>query len=235
MEDITRARQVVVVTAHPDDEAFLAAGTIRRIADAGGRVTLVCATRGERGRAWTDLPSEVLGAVREQELYAASRLLGLQQVRVVGLPDGLLASYEDELARAVEQVVAALLPDLLLTFGVEGYTGHADHCATHRAVQAVACERAIPCAYFAHPPDPWRAEVGAALANKRVHGVYDAGQVPGGRAERVVVDPACKYTVLQAHQTQFPGLDPHRLFSAACAEHFLSHEYFVRPAPTPDA
>lgn len=229
MDSILAAKRVVVVTAHPDDEAFLAAGTIRRIADAGGNVTLVCATRGERGRAWTDLPSDVLGLVRTQELEAASRLMGVHEVAVLGLPDGALASHADSLVSAVDEAVRARLPDLVLTFGPDGYTGHADHCATHRAAQAAARRYGVPCAYFAYPSEPWRTEVCAVLARKRIHGVYETNQECGGRVHVVSVDPVGKYAVLQAHHTQFPGLDPRRLFTAACAEHFLSHEYFTFP------
>ncbi len=227
MLHIVDAKTVLVVTAHPDDEAFLAAGTIQRIVDAGGRVTLACATRGERGRAWTDLSSEVLASVREQELRAASQLLGVHHTTVFGLPDGALVSHEVELARMVDTLLRAVSPEVVLTFGPDGYTGHADHCATHRAVQGIAHQSGIPCAFFAHPPEPWRAEMRAVLAKKRMHGVYDADEGWGGPMHAIAVNPERKYAVLQAHQTQFPGLDPYWLFSAACAEHFLSHEYIA--------
>ena len=57
------------VWAHPDDEAYCSSGLMARVRDAGGRVVVVTATRGEQGTddpvAW---PPEVLGPLREQAL-----------------------------------------------------------------------------------------------------------------------------------------------------------------------
>lgn len=227
MQTILGSKRALVVTAHPDDEAFLAAGTIRQITGNGGAVSLLCATRGERGRAWTDLPGEALAQVREQELREAAQAVGVRNVKVLGLGDGQLPDQRELLATAVEQAIAVLHPDVLITFGSDGYTGHADHCAMHQVVREVIFRLGVPCAYFAYPPDPWGAEVRSILARKRVHGAYETMVPHSGRSEVVVIDPALKLAALQLHQTQFLGLDPHRLFSPACAEHFLSHEYFV--------
>ena len=43
-------KRLLVVTAHPDDEAFGPAGTIAKYADMGVKIHLLCATRGEAGQ-----------------------------------------------------------------------------------------------------------------------------------------------------------------------------------------
>ena len=42
-------RTILAVFAHPDDESLACGGTLARLADAGARVVLLCASRGERG------------------------------------------------------------------------------------------------------------------------------------------------------------------------------------------
>ena len=48
MDDFTE-RRLLAVFAHPDDETFLCGGTLARYASEGGRVSLICGTRGEVG------------------------------------------------------------------------------------------------------------------------------------------------------------------------------------------
>ena len=42
-------RTILAVFAHPDDESVACGGTLARLADAGVRVVLLCASRGESG------------------------------------------------------------------------------------------------------------------------------------------------------------------------------------------
>src|SRR3954463_15396505 len=66
--DATRLGNVLGIWAHPDDEAFLSAGLMAAVRDAGNRVVCVTATSGELG---TDdpirWPPHRLGAVRRHE------------------------------------------------------------------------------------------------------------------------------------------------------------------------
>jgi LmbE family N-acetylglucosaminyl deacetylase len=82
-------RHVLAVFAHPDDEILCGAGTLALCAAAGAHVTLVCATRGELGPiASPELAThETLAQVRERELRASCKQLGIEDVRFLGLPD----------------------------------------------------------------------------------------------------------------------------------------------------
>src|ERR687883_431231 len=84
---------LLAVTAHPDDEVINMGGSIYLSAQAGCRVTLVCATRGEEGEiAEPGLATPAnLGAVREEELGAACVLLGVEDLRFLDYRDSGMA------------------------------------------------------------------------------------------------------------------------------------------------
>ena len=78
-------RSLLFIFAHPDDESFSAAGTASRYAEEGARLTLVTATRGDKGKCG-DPPvcrPEKLARVREEELREAARVIGIPDVRVL--------------------------------------------------------------------------------------------------------------------------------------------------------
>jgi LmbE family N-acetylglucosaminyl deacetylase len=71
---------------HPDDEAYLSAGLMARMADAGRRVTVLTLTRGEKGTSDpADFDQPQFAARRERELRASLAELGVDDVRS-GLP-----------------------------------------------------------------------------------------------------------------------------------------------------
>jgi LmbE family N-acetylglucosaminyl deacetylase len=127
-------RTLLGVWAHPDDEAYLSAGLMARIVDAGGRVVCVHATDGERGTDDPDRwPPARLGRVRRYELRASLAALGVTESRRLGLPDGGLAACDGEqAARSLAELIRSVAPDIIATFGPDGMTGHPDHKAVSR-------------------------------------------------------------------------------------------------------
>lgn len=133
---------VVGVWAHPDDEAYLMAGTALTASAGGSRVVCVTATAGEAGETADEerWPRAELGSIRRAEMAECMRILGVDAHHWLDLPDGSLAEVGHE--HGVELVVAVLeaeRPDTVLTFGADGMTGHPDHVAigtwTHEAVR----------------------------------------------------------------------------------------------------
>lgn len=122
------------VWAHPDDEAYLSAGLMHRVAGANGRVACLTATRGEHG-ATPDGPtsSARLARRREAELRSSLAEVGAHSLRFLGHPDGGCESVPFEVGVAeVRRAIEATAPDLVVTFGPDGITGHPDHVAVHR-------------------------------------------------------------------------------------------------------
>jgi LmbE family N-acetylglucosaminyl deacetylase len=127
-------RRLLGVWAHPDDEAYLSAGLMARVIADGGAVTVLTATRGEKG---TDDPasydSDGFGAHRESELVASLAELGVTDVRFLGLRDGECDAADDERAiDQIHQVIEDVSPDAIVTFGPDGITNHPDHRAVSR-------------------------------------------------------------------------------------------------------
>jgi LmbE family N-acetylglucosaminyl deacetylase len=128
------------VLAHPDDESLGTGGTLAKYAAEGIETFLITATRGERGRFGDDGErpgNDVVGRVREEELRAAAKELGLREVTVLGYPDGGLDAIDP---RAAQEAIAGHLrrvrPDVVITFGPEGAYGHPDHIAISQLTTA---------------------------------------------------------------------------------------------------
>ena len=198
------------VWAHPDDEAFLSSALMAAARDAGQRVVVVTATRGERGtpdpEAW---PPERLSAVRERELAESLAVLGVQEHHLLDYRDGALATADR--ARAVERVagfIDQIRPDTIVTFGPDGMTGHDDHRTVSSWVTQARRETG-------HRNRLWYATVTPdfhtrwGALNERV-GLWFEGTTPPAThpehlAAEVVCDPALrrrKHAALRAHASQ---------------------------------
>lgn len=129
-------RRVLGVWAHPDDEAYLSAGFMDRVVRAGGEVTVVALSDGEAGFPADDARSiDVRRTLRRTELRAAMAEIGVTDVRFLGLPDGAVDDADpDAVTHAVSEIVDEVRPDVTLTFGPDGITGHVDHVACWRLV-----------------------------------------------------------------------------------------------------
>lgn len=132
-----KERHVLVIFPHPDDEAFGVSGTISLHIDNGTPVTYVCLTLGEMGRNMGNPPfatRETLPKIRKEELEEAARVLGIQDLRMLGYRDKTV-EFEDEekLANRLGVIIGETNPSLIITF-YPGYAVHPDHDATGAAV-----------------------------------------------------------------------------------------------------
>ena len=128
-----RNRTLACVFAHPDDDAYGAAGSVALHAhEPDFRFILVHATLGERGDIRDGFPAtrETLGPIRQAEDEAAWRTLGRVPDRHawLGLPDGGLADVPfEDLVSAVAPILDEEDPAVVVTFGPDGIFGHPDH------------------------------------------------------------------------------------------------------------
>jgi LmbE family N-acetylglucosaminyl deacetylase len=145
--------RVLVVTAHPDDVDFTAAGTVATFVAAGVEVAYCIATSGEAGGNDVTVPRAEMAAVRQAEQRAAAAELGVADVTFLGYPDGCLQPTI-ELRRDISREIRRFRPDRVLAPSPQRnwasvYGDHPDHLA---AGEAAACA-VYPDARnpFAHP------------------------------------------------------------------------------------
>lgn len=132
-------RTLVAVFAHPDDERIVGP-LLARYAGEGHAVYLVIATDGSKGvREHAGVPAgDSLAHVRAGEARCATEELGIHPPILLGLEDAGLASFASlaRLRQEARRVFRDLEPDVIISFGPEGGTGHPDH----RLVGAVVTE-----------------------------------------------------------------------------------------------
>ncbi len=151
---MTAALRLLAVLAHPDDESLGTGGTLARYAREGVEVHVVTATRGDRGRyrGEKDGPNhpgpEALARLREGELRAATQVLGVRSLEILGYGDGVLdeAPPREAIAR-IAAAIRRVRPQVVITFGPDGAYGHPDHIAICQFTTAAVVAAADP----AHP------------------------------------------------------------------------------------
>lgn len=115
---------VLCIFAHPDDEAFGPSGVIAKWARER-EVYLICATDGD---AAFGEGNGSLAKTRKQELLASANILGVKEVIFFDFADGSLSnSLYHKLESKIMEVVDRVNPEILLTFGENGISGHIDH------------------------------------------------------------------------------------------------------------
>lgn len=212
-------RRLLTVFSHPDDESFGISGTIARYAQQGAEVYHICATRGEAGSARPlGLSPLEFGAMREMELRRASRILGFKRIWVLGYPDsGLKGLPREGPAQRILRIIEEVKPQVIITFGSTGITGHPDHIAIHHWVTEAYERAARPGKlYYTALLEEYLKKRGLPLIKEKITTI-------------ISVEPYLffKRRAIHCHRSQWAGAQ--RVFSFAGGSSPLSKEdYFIR-------
>lgn len=128
--------KAIAIVAHPDDMEFGAAAAVARWTGQGKEIVYCMVTSGEAGI--DGLHPDECRAVREAEQVESARIVGVDEVEFLGLPDGIV-EYGVPLRRTLAEVIRRHQPEIVLTgnfrdsFG-PGMLNQADHIAVGRAV-----------------------------------------------------------------------------------------------------
>ena len=145
--------RALVVTAHPDDVDFGAAGTIASWVAEGTEVTYCIVTDGDAGGFDPDVPRSEIPRIRRAEQVAAAACLGVTDVRFLGYRDGEL-TVSHELRRDISRVIRQVRPQRMLIQSPDRNwarlpASHPDHMAAgEAAIFAIYPDARNP---FAHP------------------------------------------------------------------------------------
>ncbi len=156
-----------MVHAHPDDESLWTGGTIARYAATGAQVTLVTCTLGEEGEI---IPLELalleaaeadqLGGYRNAELRNACAALGVVDHRYLGgigrwrdsgmvgvasnaHPRAFIQGSVDLQVEQLREILDAVQPDVVVTYGPDGGYGHPDHIRAHDITMAACTSQRV--------------------------------------------------------------------------------------------
>jgi LmbE family N-acetylglucosaminyl deacetylase len=129
--------RILVVTAHPDDVDFGAAGSVASWTDAGIDVTYCVVTDGDAGGFDPAVPRQDIAGIRRREQVAAAKEVGVDDVRFLGHPDGYL-QVTLELRRDIARVIRQVRPQRVVTQSPFRrldfvYASHPDHLAAGEA------------------------------------------------------------------------------------------------------
>ena len=128
LRDARQFHHVLVIFPHADDEAITCGGSLHHFAAGGSVVTLVLLTKGERGTPDATL-NVSLKDIRTREAQTVTAILGISRFIQEDFGDGELHDKRQELTTFIDTLIEQEKPDLLITYDLAGFYGHADHIA----------------------------------------------------------------------------------------------------------
>ncbi|HEX2058855.1 MAG TPA: PIG-L deacetylase family protein [Actinomycetota bacterium] len=192
--------RALVVSAHPDDLEFGAAGTVAKWADAGAEVTLCIVTDGSTGTQDRSLMGAPLAEVRRRESEAAARILGVSELVWLGYPDGYV-EYKLGLRRDLARVFRRYRPHRYMVMDPaptieDRFINHPDHGAVGQASLDVTLTAGTTPGHFPELLDeglePWR----------DLREVWIMGPAGGPRVVDVTATVDRKIDALMCHSSQ---------------------------------
>jgi len=196
--------KVLVVTAHPDDVDFGAAGSVATWTERGIAVTYCIVTDGSAGSADPNIALGALVLVRQDEQRKAAAEVGVTDLYFLGYPDGSL-QVSMELRRDLTRVIRTVRPERVLCQSPERNwdrirASHPDHLAAGEAtLQAVYPDARNP---YSHPE--------LLDAGLEPHVVEEVWLMASPRSARVVDVTATldrKIAALRCHRSQVADVD----------------------------
>lgn len=181
---------------HPDDIEVGAGATVSRLRSEGKEVSFLICTDGRYGlsNAPAGTSPEELAGIRRGESISAARILGVDDVRFLDLPDGGFYG-QDELQRGIARVIGEVQPEIV--FAPDPFVSsecHADHLNVGEAARRMAC--------FAPFPEIME-KYGAQAAPVKALAYYMTAGPTRFVGTRGHTDK--QLAAIMAHKSQFPG------------------------------
>lgn len=124
---------VLVLTAHPDDEAMFFTPTLLELAkqEYNNKLHLFCLSNGD---------ADGIGTTREKELRRVANMLGFESVEIGAFVDNINAFWDDgsiqmEIDSHLKTIKSNRKNQVILTFDEDGVSGHPNHVSLNKAVK----------------------------------------------------------------------------------------------------
>ena len=135
LPDLEGFDRYLFVGPHPDDIEIGAGATVSRLVTLGKQVTFLICTDGRYGDENTALRGQALAAVRKEEARRSAGLLGVTNVRFLGLSDGGFYPQE-ELFSGIAKVIGDVQPEAIFAPDPNVSSEcHVDHLNVGQAVK----------------------------------------------------------------------------------------------------
>ncbi|MHB8394405.1 MAG: PIG-L family deacetylase [Candidatus Dormibacteria bacterium] len=177
---------LMVIHAHPDDEATSTGGILHHYSEQGVETILVTCTGGELGDGPGGIKPDQEGhdeqlvrSIRRGELAESCRVLGVSHLELLGyLDSGMVGwpqnhrarslagtSLDEELQRLLP-LVERYHPQVMVSYDETGGYGHPDHIRVHELARAATVRSGIPAKlyYTAFPKSVFKQAMAAAAS-----------------------------------------------------------------------
>lgn len=129
--DDANIERVLCIVAHPDDMEYGASAAVAKWTSAGKHVAYLLLTRGEAGI--RGMEPEDVAALRGGEQRAACDIVGVEELEILGFPDGLVEA-DQATRKAIARKIRQFRPNavMMTNWRLEAAWGlnHVDHRAT---------------------------------------------------------------------------------------------------------
>lgn len=130
-------KTLLAIFPHPDDETAVAEVLIK-YKKRGYNVKLIIATDGKDGTRVTKIPAgDSLGNLRKEESRCACKIMGIEEPLFLGIDRldtkigvGKYFREHKRLLDTLKKIIPTIQPDIIITFGPDGDTHHAEHIVT---------------------------------------------------------------------------------------------------------
>lgn len=160
--DDGKFERVLVIVAHPDDAEYGTSAVVAEWTSRGIEVGYVLATGGEAGM---QRPPAEARELRAAEQRAACDIVGVEHLRILDFPDGLV-EYGIALRKALTYEIRAFQPDAIITGSGELHVPWGVDHPDHRAVGLAAIDASRDASnkwlftdQFDHGVEPWQASM----------------------------------------------------------------------------
>ena len=126
--------RILVICAHPDDEAFGVGGTIAKYAREGKRISVVIFSYGEKSHMW--LQEKYSARMRKKEHQQAKKVLGYETSTFLGIEEGKFGEGKTLIKQKLMKIMKRWKPKRIFTHNI--HDPHPDHQAVNHIVTS-AC------------------------------------------------------------------------------------------------
>lgn len=126
-------KKILIIAAHPDDEALGCGGTIKKLTKKKYKIRVIFLADGETSRLRKkNIDYNKLINIRENQAKKASKILGINSLKFYRLPDNRLDQIElIKINRIIENEIEKFRPSTVFTHS--NHDLNVDHIATHNS------------------------------------------------------------------------------------------------------